>query len=195
MRAGIIGSGMVGETLAKKLIASGNEVVLSNRRGIESLANHVSSLGKSASAGTVSEAAKQEIVFLAVPWSKVSEALDTLPNCAVVDGVGAATVQLSVSALRDGGKLVSYGVLSGPVSKDRIDIAANGKSVTLIEGQVGVYIEQIGGFSVAASDIFELILSGIFNDKMICTYPFEDIVKVHEMMENRQANGVISLLV
>lgn len=102
---------------------------------------------------------------------------------AVVDGVGAATALLSVSALREGGKLVSYGTLSGPVTKDIIDNAANGKSVTIIDGQVGAYTEQIGGFSAASSEVFELILSGVFNDKMICTYPFEDIVKVHEMME------------
>jgi predicted dinucleotide-binding enzyme len=38
MRIGIIGSGNVGETLAKRAIEAGSEVVLSNSRGVGSLA-------------------------------------------------------------------------------------------------------------------------------------------------------------
>jgi predicted dinucleotide-binding enzyme len=80
MRLGIIGSGNIGETLAKRAIEAGNEVVLSNSRGVGSLAEKIEVLGKNASAGTVNEAAEQEIIILAVPWSKIPDALVGLPN-------------------------------------------------------------------------------------------------------------------
>jgi predicted dinucleotide-binding enzyme len=77
---GFIGLGHVGKALAKKSVQAGNRVILSNRRGPGSLAGYVAELGPLASAGTVAEAAQAEVVFLAVRWADISQALHGLPN-------------------------------------------------------------------------------------------------------------------
>lgn len=54
---GIIGAGHIGSALARGLVARGYDVVISNSRGPETLADLVAELGSRATAGTASEAA------------------------------------------------------------------------------------------------------------------------------------------
>ncbi|KAA1394400.1 NADPH-dependent F420 reductase [Aeromicrobium ginsengisoli] len=54
---GLIGAGHIGSQLARAAIAHGHDVVVSNSRGPETLADLVSELGPSARAGTPTEAA------------------------------------------------------------------------------------------------------------------------------------------
>ncbi|MFJ1595971.1 NADPH-dependent F420 reductase [Streptomyces sp. NPDC088261] len=54
---GLIGSGHIGSTLARIAVANGLDVVVSNSRGPETLADLVAELGPRASAGTPAEAA------------------------------------------------------------------------------------------------------------------------------------------
>jgi predicted dinucleotide-binding enzyme len=75
MKIGFLGAGVVAQTIAKHALAFGHKAVLSNSRGPESLAALVDELGPGASAGTVEEAAGQEIVVLAVNWPGVQKAL------------------------------------------------------------------------------------------------------------------------
>jgi 8-hydroxy-5-deazaflavin:NADPH oxidoreductase len=55
-------------------------VILCNSRGPKSLKEKVELLGNRASAGTVLEAAQQEIVILAAPWVKITETESGLPH-------------------------------------------------------------------------------------------------------------------
>ncbi|MEV4020878.1 NAD(P)-binding domain-containing protein [Nonomuraea angiospora] len=55
---GLIGSGMIGGTVARLAVAAGIDVVLSNSRGPETLADLVAELGEHASAATPAEAAR-----------------------------------------------------------------------------------------------------------------------------------------
>lgn len=65
---GLIGSGMIGSTVARLAIAAGYDVVLSNSRGPESLAGLVAELGPRARAATPNEAAAAgDIVVVTVP--------------------------------------------------------------------------------------------------------------------------------
>lgn len=73
MSAGFIGAGAIGQSVAGLLAATGLDVVLANSRGPETLAEVADSLG--ARAGTIKEAVAQDVVFLAVPWSRVPSAL------------------------------------------------------------------------------------------------------------------------
>ena len=68
---GIIGAGNIGQAVARHLINAGYQVTLSNSKGIEPLKEIVASLGKNAKAGTAVEAAQQDIVLLALPWSQL----------------------------------------------------------------------------------------------------------------------------
>lgn len=77
---GIIGAGAIGSAFAKALARKGIRAVISNSRGPESLENLVRELGPSIRAGTREEAAAQEIVLVAVNWSKLPQALAGLPD-------------------------------------------------------------------------------------------------------------------
>ncbi|WP_370614300.1 NADPH-dependent F420 reductase [Mumia sp. Pv 4-285] len=73
---GLIGSGHIGAQLARVAIAQGYDVVLSNSRGPETLADLVAELGSKARAGTAQEAA--EAADLAVVTTPLA-AIPTLP--------------------------------------------------------------------------------------------------------------------
>jgi len=79
MKFGTIGAGTVALAFAREALATGHEVVLSSRRGPESLASKVAELGHGTSAATVGEAACLDYVLLAVPWPNVEDALRGLP--------------------------------------------------------------------------------------------------------------------
>ncbi|MER5893524.1 NAD(P)-binding domain-containing protein [Streptomyces sp. NPDC001876] len=65
---GFIGSGSIGSTLARLAIEAGHQVVLSNSRGPETLADMAAELGPRASAATsVEAAAAGDIVVVTVP--------------------------------------------------------------------------------------------------------------------------------
>jgi 8-hydroxy-5-deazaflavin:NADPH oxidoreductase len=65
---GLIGSGHIGGTIARLAVAAGHNVVLSNRRGPDSLAGLVAELGPNARATTPTEAAAAgDIVVVTVP--------------------------------------------------------------------------------------------------------------------------------
>jgi 8-hydroxy-5-deazaflavin:NADPH oxidoreductase len=72
---GIIGAGNIGGAFAAALGRAGIEAFIANSRGPDSLRELVSTLGNSIRAGTLQEAASQEIVLVAVPWSKIPGAL------------------------------------------------------------------------------------------------------------------------
>ena len=75
MKLGFIGAGEVAQTFAKHFVRHGHELVLSNSRGPDSLVELAGSIGPNAKAGTVNEAAKQNIVILCVRWHQAKQAL------------------------------------------------------------------------------------------------------------------------
>jgi predicted dinucleotide-binding enzyme len=80
MKIGIIGAGVVAQTIAKHVLPLGHKAVLSNTKGPGSLADLVEELGAGASAGTARQAADQDIVILAVNWQSVQSALFAVPD-------------------------------------------------------------------------------------------------------------------
>jgi predicted dinucleotide-binding enzyme len=82
MIVGILGAGSVGRAFAKHFANAGCEVVLSNSRGPESLADAVRELGgadRGVSAGTAAQAAAADIVVVSVLWSQLEPVLANLP--------------------------------------------------------------------------------------------------------------------
>lgn len=80
MKIGIIGAGEIGQRLARHVLSTGNEVVICNSRGPETLKDTVEKLGVGAAAGTLQEAAAQEIVILAVWWDTIPKVLAQIDN-------------------------------------------------------------------------------------------------------------------
>jgi 8-hydroxy-5-deazaflavin:NADPH oxidoreductase len=65
---GIIGSGMIGGTVARLSVAAGHKVVVSNSRGPETLTELVAELGPLATAGTAEQAAEAgDLVVVSIP--------------------------------------------------------------------------------------------------------------------------------
>jgi predicted dinucleotide-binding enzyme len=80
MTIGIIGSGAIGTAFARTLARAGIEATISNSRGLDSLIQLIRELGPSIQAGTREQAARADIVFVAVNWTKLPAALGGLPD-------------------------------------------------------------------------------------------------------------------
>ena len=79
MRFGMIGAGTLSQAIAVHPLRAGHEVIFSNSRGPDSLAELVARLGPKASAGTPAQAGEADFVVLAVNWTRLRDALHALP--------------------------------------------------------------------------------------------------------------------
>src|ERR1700693_4526784 len=71
---GFIGSGSIGQVLARQVIAAGYDVVMSNSRRAETLAPLVAALGPKARAATPDQAATRgALVVVAIPFRAVAQ--------------------------------------------------------------------------------------------------------------------------
>lgn len=167
MKIGIIGAGAIAQAFASQAMKAGHEIVLSNSRGIGSLSTLVSQLGSGATAGTVSEAAQEEIVVLSVPWRSIPKAVAGLPdfqNRIVIDTtnplqppdfkiaeLGGKTSSQIVAELVPGARVVkAFNTLPPPLLKAN-PRETGGRRVIFISGDdsdakqtVGHLIETLG---------------------------------------------------
>jgi hypothetical protein len=106
---GIIGTGSIGSAVARLAVAAGLDVVLSNSRGPETLADLVGELGDHARAATPDEAAQVgELVVVATPL----KAYDKLPAAAlkgkiVIDTMNYYPIREGLMPILDAAKLTS----------------------------------------------------------------------------------------
>jgi predicted dinucleotide-binding enzyme len=84
---GLIGSGMIGGTVARLAVNAGHDVVLSNRRGPDTLAGLVAELGPHARAATPAEAAAAgDLVVVSIPLRSYREVpVEPLAGKTVID--------------------------------------------------------------------------------------------------------------
>lgn len=75
MTIGILGAGAVAQALARRLTAGGHTVMLSNRRGPDSLTGLTAEIGSGVTAGTVDEVMQLPMVVIAIPWSQLPATL------------------------------------------------------------------------------------------------------------------------
>ena len=81
---GIIGSGMIGSQVARLAVAAGFDVILSNSRGSETLADLVAELGERAHAATPADIAREsDVVVASIPFG----AYKMLPAEALADRI------------------------------------------------------------------------------------------------------------
>jgi predicted dinucleotide-binding enzyme len=125
MTIGFIGTGHIGKALAKKSAKAGYPVILSNRRGPGSLTDYVHGLGPLASEGTVAEAARADVVVLAVGWSDVAEALRGLPEWKGKIVVDATNPILADGTLADLGESTSSETVAAQLPGARVVKAFN----------------------------------------------------------------------
>ena len=77
---GVIGSGPVARALARQSMNAGHRVLISNSRGPASLIEVVNALGDGVQAVAVANAARADVVILAIPFLKVPELTKVVPD-------------------------------------------------------------------------------------------------------------------
>ena len=83
MKIGIIGSGKMGGSLGRLWAKQGHHVMFSYSRRMEKLQDLVKEIGSHASSGTPQEASGfGDVVFLAVPWATIGDALNAAGSLA-----------------------------------------------------------------------------------------------------------------
>ena len=142
MRVGFIGAGGIGQALAGHVAKAGNEVLVSNSRGPESLAGVVTQLGGLTRAGTRQEAAQADVVVLAVQWPQVPAALSGLPPWG-----GRILVDATNPVIDPGFRLAD---LNGRTSSEIVASLAPGARVvkagnTLVRAMLAADPRQAGG--------------------------------------------------
>lgn len=124
---GLIGSGNIGTALARLAVAAGWDVVVSNSRGPETLAELVSDLGEHARAGTATEAARAgDLVVATVPLASY----DRLPTAALAGKVVIDTMNYYPDrdghiAELDSGALTSSALVQRHLAESRVVKAFN----------------------------------------------------------------------
>ena len=127
MRIGIIGAGKIGQAVATRLVDAGNEVMLANSRGPETLAELEQSLGQSAHAGTVPEAAGYgEVVVVAIPLVAIADLpADAFDRRIVIDANNYYPGRDGQIAELDGGSVGSSELLARRLPGARVVKAFN----------------------------------------------------------------------
>lgn len=114
------------QAIAARLAAGGFTVVLSNRRGPESLIDVVAALGPGVSAASLDEAASAAIAIVAIPWSQLPSVLGRIGNWngrIVVDATN--PIEPPHFTVADLGSLTSSEVVAGLVPGARLVKAFN----------------------------------------------------------------------
>src|SRR5216683_1307680 len=146
-RIGIIGAGAIGSAFARALARVGIGADISNSRGPASLASLVQEIGPTARAVEPAEAARADIVLVAVNWSKLPAALASLPEWAgriVIDANNALVVvgdQLKRVDLN--GRLSSEVFFSGDDAEAKSQVGA-------LIGRLGFFGIDLGPLSTGA---------------------------------------------
>jgi len=135
MTYSIIGSGAIGSALAGHFASKGIEVSLANNRGPASLKEIVRKLGSKVKAVTVKEAACADIVFLAVPFPAVPDAVSAVSDWRgriVVDATNA--VDLPSFTPTDLGGRLSSEIVAQAVPGARVVKAFNTLMAAVLAG-------------------------------------------------------------
>ena len=116
-----------------------------------------------------------------------------LEVAAVYDGVGAATFDAGLEALRPRGTMVLYGAASGqpsPVEPGRL--AA--RSLYLTRPQLAHYTATRAELLALAQVVLELVAERKLDVRIGARYPLEEARRAHEDLESRRTTGKLLLV-
>jgi 8-hydroxy-5-deazaflavin:NADPH oxidoreductase len=124
---GFIGSGNIGQVLARQVIAAGYDVVMSNSRRAETLAPLVAALGPKARAGTSDQAAAAgDLVVVAIPFRNVAQVpVQPLAGKVIIDVSNYYAPRDGHIAVIDNGDKASSEILAAHLPTSRIVKAFN----------------------------------------------------------------------
>lgn len=108
---------------------------------------------------------------------------------AVIDGVGKASFEASLDALRRLGLMVSCGNASGPVGPVDIAILARKGSLFATRPTLFDYYATPADFAAGTAAVFAKIEAGVLEPHIGQTFPLADAVRCHQALESRQTVG------
>lgn len=112
----------------------------------------------------------------------------------VFDGVGAATFEGSLAALRTRGMLVSFGNASGPVPPIAPLILATSGSLYLTRPTLMHYYLTDAEFAEGTGALIDVLTSGAVKIDIGQSYPLRDAAQAHRDLEARRTTGSTVLL-
>jgi NADPH2:quinone reductase len=112
----------------------------------------------------------------------------------VYDGVGQATFDDSLSALRTRGYMVLYGAASGPVPPFELQRLAAAGSLFITRPTLGSYIASRDELLARASDLFSWIGQGKLSVRTGGSYPLAEAARAHHDLAGRGTTGKLILL-
>jgi predicted dinucleotide-binding enzyme len=166
MKIGIIGAGRIGQAVARRLVAAGHEVMLSNSAGPESLEAAMKALGGKAHAGTVRDAAAYgEVVFVAIPVAALYDLpAAELDGKVVVDATNYYPQRDGQIPELDDGSIGSSELLARDLPGSRVVKAVNTMSYLRIAGEAkppgaaGRLAIPLAGDDLAAKEIVSALI-------------------------------------
>ena len=112
----------------------------------------------------------------------------------VYDGVGAATVGMSLDSLAPRGLLVSFGNASGPVKAFDLGLLAAKGSLYVTRPTLMAYTASEKDRAETAADLFDVVKSGKVRIAVGQRYPLKDVAAAHRDLEGRKTTGATVLL-
>ena len=112
----------------------------------------------------------------------------------VFDGVGRATFDDSLTALRRRGLMVLYGAASGPVPPFELQRLQTSGSLFVTRPTLGDYIATRAELTGRTDELFGWIASGSLNVRVGGTYPLAEAARAHEDLAGRRTVGKLLLV-
>ncbi|HEX9341987.1 MAG TPA: zinc-binding dehydrogenase, partial [Actinomycetota bacterium] len=113
---------------------------------------------------------------------------------AVYDGVGAATFDASLDALRTRGSMILYGAASGPVPPFELRRLMTGGSLYIQRPTLVHFVATRDELLRRSSDLFGWIRDSRLSVRIGGTYPLEEAAQAHEDLAGRRTTGKLLLL-
>jgi NADPH:quinone reductase len=113
---------------------------------------------------------------------------------AVYDGIGQATFDASLGALRPRGYMVLYGAASGPVPPFNLLRLAAGGSLFITRPTLGSYIATREELLSRSGDLFRWIRQGRLDVRIGGRYPLDQAARAQEDLAARRTTGKLILL-
>jgi NADPH2:quinone reductase len=111
----------------------------------------------------------------------------------VYDGVGRATFDESLTALRRRGLMVLYGAASGPVPPLDLVRLMTGGSLYVTRPTLGDYIATRDELVARTDELFGWIVEGTLTVRIGGAYRFADAAQAHEDLAGRRTMGKLLL--
>jgi NADPH2:quinone reductase len=112
----------------------------------------------------------------------------------VYDGVGQATFDDSLAALRPRGMLVVYGAASGQVPPFDIQRLNSGGSLFVTRPTLAHYIADVDELRWRAREVFDWIASGKLDVRVGGRYPLADAARAQQDLAARRTTGKLLLI-